>query len=80
MKIEEGLKVLAENMSAEAEAIKDYLPISNLPQIKEIISDELAHLLVLTSMLVQEGGFDIADDGVDEALLIIKNHLTKSAK
>lgn len=80
MKIEEGLEILAKNMSAEAEAVKDYLPISHLEQIQEIISDELAHLLVLTAMLVEEGKFNIANDGVEEAIAVIKNHLTKSEK
>lgn len=78
MKKEEGLELLAKNIAAEAEAVKDYLPLMELDQIKEIISDELAHLLVLLGMLVEEGDFSIANDGIDKALASIKNHLTKS--
>lgn len=62
--------MIAENMAAEADAIKEYLPLRDsfepgskeAEQIQEIMEDELAHSLVLTAMLVKGAGFKIAKD------------------
>lgn len=62
--------MIAKNMSAEADAIKEYLPLldafppesKEAAQILEIIEDELAHSLVLSAMLVKGGGVGLAKD------------------
>lgn len=62
--------MIAENMAAEADAIKEYIPLLNAfepgskeaNQIQEIIEDELVHNLVLTAMLVKGGGLKLAKD------------------
>lgn len=62
--------MIAENMAAEADAIKEYIPLLNAfgldskegQQIQEIIEDELAHNLVLAAMLVKGGGLGLAKD------------------
>lgn len=62
--------MIAKNMSAEADAIKEYLPLfdafpkesKEAEQILEIMEDELAHSLVLSAMLVKGGGIKLAKD------------------
>lgn len=62
--------MIAENMAAEADAIKEYLPLfysfepssKEAKQIQEIMEDELAHSLVLAAMLVKGGGLRLAKD------------------
>lgn len=71
--------MIAKNISAEAEAVKDYLPLldsfdsgsSEYNQIKEIIADELSHGLVLTAMLVKSG-FEVADDAKEAIKFLAK--------
>lgn len=62
--------MIAKNMAAEADAIKEYLPLydafpadsKEAEQILEIMEDELAHNLVLAAMLVKGGGVGLAKD------------------
>ena len=62
--------MIAKNMAAEADAIKEYLPLfdtfpsdsKEAEQIKEIMEDELAHSLVLAAMLVKGGNLGLAKD------------------
>ena len=61
--------MIAKNLAAEGEAIKDYIPLleafevgsDEYLQIAEIIADELAHSLTLTAML-NKLGLPVAED------------------
>lgn len=72
--------MIAKNMSAEADAIKEYLPLyqafekgsKEQDQIKEIIEDELAHNLVLAAMLVKGGEITIKDDAKEAVQFLAK--------
>lgn len=72
--------MIAKNMSAEADAIKEYIPLLNAfengskerDQIKEIIEDELSHNLVLAAMLVKGGEIAIKDDAKEAVQFLAK--------
>ena len=72
--------MIAKNMAAECEAVKDYLPLlDNLEpgskeaeQIIEIIGDELSHTLVLTAMLIKERGLLINEDAMEAIRYLAK--------
>lgn len=61
--------MIAKNLAAEGEAIKDYIPLleafeagsDEYLQIAEIIADELAHSLTLTAML-NKLGLPVSED------------------
>lgn len=61
--------MIAKNLAAEGEAVKDYIPLleafeagsDEYLQIAEIIADELAHSLTLTAML-NKLGLPVSED------------------
>lgn len=81
-------ELIVENMKAEPDAIKKYLPLLNALEeggykraaglIREIISDEKNHLLILQGMLQEfDGDIPVADDNVQSALQNIKKAIEK---
>lgn len=82
---------IVENMEDEAEAIKNYFPlIGSLEDggyrkaaniIREIVSDEKNHLLVLQGMLQEfDGDIPVAEDNVQKALQSIKRAIEKDGE
>lgn len=83
------IKILtAENIEAEAEAIKKYYPLIDALEaqgdkegadiVREIVSDEKNHLNLLQGILMKhDGEIRIASDGMPELLAYLKKHLTK---
>lgn len=83
-------ELIVENMEAEPDAIKKYLPLLNLLNeggykkaadlIREIISDEKNHLLILQGMLLEfDGDIPVAEDNVQSALRQIKESIEKDS-
>lgn len=83
-------ELIVENMEAEPDAIKKYLPLLNMLEeggykkaadlIREIISDEKNHLLILQGLLLEfDGDIPVADDNVQGALRNIKKAIEKDA-
>lgn len=81
-------ELIVENMEAEPDAMKKYLPLLNVLEengykkaaglIREIISDEKNHLLILQGMLQEfDGDIPVADDNVQGALQKIKKAIEK---
>lgn len=71
--------MIAKNLAAEGEAIKDYIPLleafeagsDEYLQIAEIIADELAHSLTLTAML-NKLGLPVSEDAKGAVSYIAK--------
>lgn len=82
---------IVENLEAEAEAIGKYLPLLNQLReggykkaealVREIISDEKNHLLILQGMLQEfDGDIPVAEDNVQGALQRIKKSIEKDVE
>lgn len=78
----------AENIEAEAEAIKKYYPLITALEsigdkegadiVREIVGDEKNHLNLLQGILMKhDGEIKIASDGISEVFAYLKKHLTK---
>ena len=71
--------MIAKNLAAEGEAIKDYIPLleafevgsDEYLQVAEIIADELAHSLTLTAML-NKLGLPVSEDAKGAVNYIVK--------
>lgn len=81
---------IVENMEKECEAIKEYLPLLHTLEdggyktaaklVREIISDEKNHLLILQGVLQEfDGDIPVADDNVQGALQRIKKAIEKDS-
>ena len=81
-------ELVAKNMKAEAEAIEEYLPLLNalkeagdekgVALVEEIISEEIKHSVILTAMLIKNGGgLYIEPDGTKDAINFIKRETEK---
>ncbi len=81
-------ELIAENLESESKAIKEYLPlIATLEEggykkavalIREIVSDEKNHLLILQGLMQEfDGGIPVANDDIQEALQKLKNAIKK---
>jgi rubrerythrin len=80
--------LIAENLEKESEAIKEYLPLLKsledggykkaVSMIREIISDEKNHLLLLMGLIQEfDGDIPVSSDGIQKALSAIKNNIAK---
>lgn len=78
----------ADNIEAEAEAIKKYYPLiaaleaagdkEGADIVREIVGDEKNHLNLLQGILMKhDGEIKIAGDGIAEVFAYLKKHLTK---
>lgn len=75
----EALKLLYKNVKAEAEAIEEYTELLALLEgeakraVEEIVSDEKQHLLKLLTIATDADKIKIADDDMNDILLVLKS-------
>lgn len=70
---------IAKNIKSEAEAIEQYMPMLKNSETeilaREIVGDEINHLLLLLAKLVKGMDLSISEDNMEEALKIINDHV-----
>lgn len=79
-------EMIAKNMEAEGEAIKEYIPLmdalkavndmDSLKAIQDIVAEEMKHSLMLTALLKKlDSNVMVEKEGADDALAYLKKHL-----
>lgn len=82
---------ILENMEKESEALKEYMPLLQsltdggykkaAALIREIMSDEKNHLLILQGILLEfDGGIPVSEDNVQTALRSIQKSIEKDSE